>query len=111
MVSGLMDFNRYGAITSQPLQAAEIRDLVSAAHDAGFAVMVHANGADTVRAALLAGRTASSTAAIRIRNACTCWRNPTRYGFPPSSPSGISAAAGAMIPRQWNAFWKCSCKT
>lgn len=55
MVSGLMDFNRYGAITSQPLQAAEIRDLVSASHDAGFAVMIHANGADTVRAALLAG--------------------------------------------------------
>ena len=55
MISGLMDFDHYGVITSQPLDAAEIRDMIAIAHDAGFAVMAHANGAETVRAALLAG--------------------------------------------------------
>ena len=55
MISGLMDFNRWGVITGEPLDAAEIRDMIAAAHDAGFAVMAHVNGAKTVRAALLAG--------------------------------------------------------
>lgn len=55
MISGLMDFTQYGRLTGAPLSPAEIRDLTACAHDAGFAVMVHANGADTVRAALTAG--------------------------------------------------------
>ena len=50
---GLMDFIRYGAITSQPLQAAETG--TSAAHDAGFAVMTTPTKRDTVRAAASLG--------------------------------------------------------
>lgn len=55
MISGLMDFDRYGVITSQPLTSAEIREMISIAHGEGFAVMAHANGADTVKAAIDAG--------------------------------------------------------
>lgn len=55
MLSGLMDFNRCGVVTGTPLPAEEIRTLVSVAHDAGFAVMAHVNGAAAVRAALEAG--------------------------------------------------------
>ena len=55
MISGLMDFDRYGIITSQPLTPGEIREMISVAHGEGFAVMAHANGADTVKAAIDAG--------------------------------------------------------
>lgn len=55
MISGLMDFDRYGEITSQPLSPDEIREMISIAHGEGFAVMAHANGADTVKAAIDAG--------------------------------------------------------
>jgi hypothetical protein len=55
MISGLMDFNRYGRLTSQPLEAEEIKDLIAFAHDEGFAVMAHANGDETVAAAIEAG--------------------------------------------------------
>ena len=55
MISGLMDFDHYGVITSQPLDDAEISEMISVAHDEGFAVMAHCNGAETVKAALRAG--------------------------------------------------------
>lgn len=55
MISGLMDFDRYGVITGQPLEESEIRAMIAIAHDAGFSVMAHANGDSAVRAALLGG--------------------------------------------------------
>ena len=55
MVSGLMDFSRLGEITSQPLEFAEMREMTRIAHAEGFCVMAHANGADTIKAALDAG--------------------------------------------------------
>ena len=55
MISGLMDFGCFGRITSAPLEAAEIRELIRVAHGEGMAVMAHANGADCVKAALEAG--------------------------------------------------------
>ena len=55
MISGLMDFDCYGRITSEPLDPEEIRELIRIAHEEGFAVMAHANGADTVKAAVEAG--------------------------------------------------------
>lgn len=55
MASGIMDFDHFGAVTSEPLTLPELKDMVSAAHDLGFAVMVHVNGAEAVRNTLLAG--------------------------------------------------------
>ena len=55
MISGLMDFDCYGKITSAPLDAAEIEEMIRVAHGEGMAVMAHANGADCVKAALEAG--------------------------------------------------------
>ncbi len=55
MISGLMDFDRYGVITSIPLTAGQIREMIHIAHGEGFSVMAHVNGADTVLAALEAG--------------------------------------------------------
>jgi len=55
MISGLMDFDRYGVITSIPLNAGQIRQMIDIAHGEGFSVMAHVNGAETVMAALQAG--------------------------------------------------------
>lgn len=55
MISGLMDFDRYGVLTEEGLPAEEIRELIHIAHEEGFSVMAHANGARTVEAAAVAG--------------------------------------------------------
>ena len=55
MISGLMDFYRFGVLTEEGLPREEIRELIHIAHEEGFAVMAHANGARTVEAAAAAG--------------------------------------------------------
>ncbi len=55
MISGLMDFDRFGVLTEPGLDKKEIRELIHIAHENGMAVMVHANGARTVEAAAQAG--------------------------------------------------------
>lgn len=55
MVSGLMDFNQFGVLTSQALPPEMITQLIHIAHEEGMAVMLHANGAQTVEAAAAAG--------------------------------------------------------
>ncbi len=55
MISGLMDFDRFGVLTEEGLDPTQIRELVHIAHEEGFAVMAHANGARTVEAAAGAG--------------------------------------------------------
>ena len=52
MISGLIDFSRPDALTEASPPADSIHRMVAMAHDAGFAVMVHANGDDSVNAAL-----------------------------------------------------------
>ncbi len=55
MISGLMDFDRFGVLTQEGYPAEEIRELIHIAHEEGFSVMAHANGARTVEAAAAAG--------------------------------------------------------
>ena len=55
MISGLMDFDRFGVLTEAPLAAEEIRELIHIAHEEGFSVMAHANGARCVETAAAAG--------------------------------------------------------
>ncbi|MBR4079450.1 MAG: Xaa-Pro dipeptidase, partial [Christensenellaceae bacterium] len=55
MISGLMDFDVFGRLTCEPLSAEEIAEMIHIAHEEGFAVMAHANGARTVEAAVKAG--------------------------------------------------------
>lgn len=55
MISGLMDFDRFGVLTEDGFPAEEIRELIHIAHEEGFSVMAHANGARTVEAAAVAG--------------------------------------------------------
>ncbi len=55
MISGLIDFSRPQTLTEPGLDPDEIARLIGTAHSAGFAVMAHANGDETVRAAIDAG--------------------------------------------------------
>lgn len=55
MISGLMDFDRFGVLTQPGLEPGEIKELIRIAHSEGMAVMAHANGAETVLAAANAG--------------------------------------------------------
>ncbi len=55
MISGLMDFRQFGTLSEEGLLPEEIRELIHIAHEEGFAVMAHANGARTVEAAAEAG--------------------------------------------------------
>ena len=55
MISGLMDFDRFGVLTDTPLPPETIRELIRIAHEEGFSVMAHCNGARTAQAAAEAG--------------------------------------------------------
>lgn len=55
MISGLMDFDHAGILTEEGLPADEICELVHIAHEEGFSVMAHCNGARTMEAAACAG--------------------------------------------------------
>ena len=55
MISGLMDFDRAGVLTEESLSPSEIRELIHIAHEEGFSVMAHCNGARAMEAAAKAG--------------------------------------------------------
>ena len=55
MISGIMDFDHFGTLSEDGLDPQLVRELIHIAHEEGFAVMAHANGARTVEAAALAG--------------------------------------------------------
>lgn len=55
MFSGIMDFDTDGSITGTPLKRDEIQEMIHIAHEEGFAVMAHVNGARTVQAAVECG--------------------------------------------------------
>lgn len=55
MFSGIMDFSADGGVTEPPLERAEIREMIHIAHEEGFAVMAHVNGARAIQNAVEAG--------------------------------------------------------
>lgn len=55
MISGIMDFDQYGVLSEEGLEAKEIHEMIHIAHEEGFAVMAHANGSRVVEAAAEAG--------------------------------------------------------
>ncbi len=55
MISGLMDFDCFGRLSEPGLPEDTIRELIHIAHEEGFSVMAHCNGARTMEAAAAAG--------------------------------------------------------
>ncbi len=55
MISGLMDFDVFGRLTEEGLEPELIRELIHIAHEEGFSVMAHCNGARTAQTTAEAG--------------------------------------------------------
>ncbi len=55
IVSGILTFRAEGELSCPSLPADEILEMVKTAHGEGFAVMMHVNGAEAIRAAVQAG--------------------------------------------------------
>lgn len=51
MISGLMDFDHFGVLTEGGFPEEEIKELIHIAHEEGFPIMAHCNGARTMEAA------------------------------------------------------------
>ena len=55
MLSGILDFEHYGVVTSPGLPAPQVARMVAYAHECGLSVMAHVNTSTLVTAALEAG--------------------------------------------------------
>jgi imidazolonepropionase-like amidohydrolase len=53
--SGMLDFKNGGGVTGPTMTTEELREMVKIAHGEGFAVMIHANGADSIKCAAESG--------------------------------------------------------
>lgn len=53
--SGMLDFNGDGGVMGSAVEQQELREIVKIAGDAGLRVMIHCNGAENIKNALLAG--------------------------------------------------------
>ena len=55
MTTGILDFDTFGLVTAQSLDARLLEDVVAYAHARGVPVMAHTNGAQAIRQAIDAG--------------------------------------------------------
>lgn len=88
MISGLMDFDRFGVLTEEGLPEEEIRELIHIAHEEGFSVMAHANGARTVEAAARYGVDSVEHGAYLDRDALAAMKESSVVWVPTLSTIG-----------------------
>ena len=99
MISGLMDFDRFGVLTEDGLMPEEIRELIHIAHEEGFAVMAHANGARTVEAAARAGVDSVEHGAYLDREALWAMKDSGTVWVPTLSTIGNLRGKGRFDER------------
>ena len=49
MVSGILDFNKYGEVSKSNYSEDEVEELIHIAHEEGFSVMAHASGKEEMK--------------------------------------------------------------
>lgn len=86
MLTGLMDFSHYGRLTEDGLTNAEIQTLADLAHDMGFSVMAHCNGARAVLAAVGAQIESIEHGAYLNDDACHALAESRSVWIPTLSP-------------------------
>ena len=106
MISGLMDFDRFGVLTEDGLPPETIRELIHIAHEEGFAVMAHANGARTVETAAQAGVDSVEHGAYLDADALHAMRENGTVWVPTLSTIGNLRGQGALTRPPWRRFWK-----
>lgn len=83
MLSGIMDFSRFGELSDPPLSPATVKTAIGMAHEAGFSVMAHCNGAPTVLAAVEAGVDSIEHGAYLTQEVC-CALAESRTAYIPT---------------------------
>ena len=106
MISGLMDFDRFGVLTEEGLSAEEIRELIHIAHEEGFSVMAHANGAGTVEAAAAAGVDSVEHGAYLNEDALCAMKETGTVWVPTLSTVGNLRGKGRFNETAVRAIWE-----
>lgn len=104
MISGLMDFDRYGVLTEEGLEPGEIRELIHIAHQEGLSVMAHANGSRTVEAAAAAGVDSVEHGAYLDRQALAAMAEAGTVWVPTLSAIGNLRGTGRFREEAVNAI-------
>lgn len=94
MISGLIDFEQYGALTEEGLDAELICDMIRIAHEEGMAVMAHCNGAKTMMAAAEAGVDSIEHGAYSDLEALQAMKESDVIWTPTVSPIGNLTGGG-----------------
>lgn len=94
MISGLMDFDRFGVLTQPEMKEDQITQLIHIAHEEGFAVMAHANGARTVETAAKAGVDSVEHGAYLDRDAMCAMKEAGTVWVPTLSTVGNLRGTG-----------------
>ena len=106
MISGLMDFDRFGVLTQDGLPADEIRELIHIAHEEGFSVMAHANGARTAETAALAGVDSVEHGAYLDEDALIAMKESGTVWVPTLSTVGNLRGKGRFDEAAVAAIWE-----
>lgn len=107
MISGLMDFDRAGVLTEEGLSPEEIRELIHIAHEEGFAVMAHCNGARTIQAAAIYGVDSIEHGAYADIDALSAMVEHKTIWVPTASTVANLRGAGRFDEQAVTAIWKC----
>ncbi len=110
MISGLMDFNRFGVLTEDSLSAEEIGQLVRIAHSEGFSVMAHANGARAVEAASAAGVDSVEHGAYLDEDALAAMRDSGTIWVPTLSTIGNLRGTGRFSEKDVAEILESACR-
>ena len=106
MISGIMDFDRFGVLSEEGLDPGFIRELIHIAHGEGFAVMAHANGARTVEAAAAAGADSIEHGAYLDLDALCAMRENGTVWCPTLSPIGNLRSTGRFDENAVDAIYE-----
>lgn len=94
MISGLMDFSHFGALSEPGVDPKIIREMVHIGREEGFSVMAHANGAETVLAAADAGADSIEHGAYLNGEALSAMAERNCVWVPTLSPVGNLLGSG-----------------
>lgn len=108
MISGIMDFDRFGVLSEPGLEPELIRELIHIAHAEGFAVMAHANGARTVEAAAAAGADSVEHGAYLDGEALRAMKESGTVWCPTLSAIGNLRGTGRFDERAVSAIYESS---
>ena len=94
MISGLIDFSKYGVLTEEGVDETLIREMIHIAHEEGMAVMAHCNGARKMEIAAEAGVDSMEHGAYSEERALQVMAEQQVVWTPTVSPIGNLSGGG-----------------